>query len=50
LLQVLPAVIVTQVFGFDERAVWWVLTCSGIIITVLFYIYYRRGRWLTAKV
>ncbi len=50
LLQVLPAVVITQYFGFDERAVWWVLTCSGILTTVLFFIYYRRGRWLTAKV
>ncbi len=49
-LQVLPAVIVTQFFGFSEDAVWWVLTCSGIVTTIMIYIYYRHGRWATAKV
>lgn len=49
-LQVLPAVIVTQVFGWPQTAVWWVLTISGMITTVAFYWYYQRGRWLTAKV
>ncbi|MDH4157417.1 MAG: MATE family efflux transporter [candidate division Zixibacteria bacterium] len=49
-LQVLPAVVVTQVFGLNETAVWWVLTLAGIITATLFYAYYTRGRWLTAKV
>lgn len=50
LFQVLPAVMLTQLLGFNETAVWWVLTGSGILTTILFYFYYRRGRWLTAKV
>ncbi len=50
LFQVLPAVLLTQLLGFNEVAVWWVLTGSGILTTILFYFYYRRGRWLTAKV
>ena len=49
-LQVLPAVIDTQVFGFNETAVWWVLTLAGVVTATLFYIYYTRGRWLTVKV
>ncbi len=48
--QVLPALIVTKVFHLDETAVWWVLTCSGMVTATLFYLYYRRGRWLTVKV
>lgn len=50
LFQVVPAVIATQFLGFTEVSVWWILTCSGIVTTTLFYAYYRRGRWLTAKV
>ncbi len=49
-LQVLPAVIVTQVFGLNETAVWWVLTLAGVVTATLFYAYYTRGRWLTVKV
>jgi putative MATE family efflux protein len=48
--QVIPALFVTKVFHLDETAVWWVLTCSGMFTSTLFYLYYRRGRWLTAKV
>ncbi len=48
--QVVPALIVTKVLHFDETAVWWVLTCSGMFTSTLFYLYYRRGRWLTVKV
>jgi Na+-driven multidrug efflux pump len=50
LLQVVPALIVTQALGFSETAVWWVLTISGIATTIAFYYYYQRGRWLTVKV
>ena len=48
--QVVPALIVTQMFGFDQDAVWWVQTISGMISSTGFYLYYRRGRWLTVKV
>ncbi len=48
--QVLPALLVTQVFGMDQTAVWWVLTCAGVGSSILFWLYYRRGKWLTAKV
>jgi putative MATE family efflux protein len=48
--QVLPALVVTQALGFDQVAVWWVFVASGVVTSSLFYMYYRRGRWLTAKV
>ncbi|MEE8577228.1 MAG: MATE family efflux transporter, partial [candidate division Zixibacteria bacterium] len=47
--QVLPAIVVTQIFGLDYKAVWWVLACSGMITSVVCLWYYRRGRWLTVK-
>jgi len=49
-LQVLPAVLVTQVLGMGQLAVWWVFALSGVISSTGFYWYYRRGKWLTAKV
>lgn len=48
--QVLPALIVSQLLGLSQVAVWWVLTISGVVTTGLFYLYYLRGRWLTVKV
>lgn len=49
-LQVLPAVVVTQVLGYTQVAVWWVLAVSGVISTIGFYWYYRRGAWLRFQV
>lgn len=49
-LQVLPALIATQVLGFDQVAVWWILALSGVVSTAGFYLYYRRGAWLRYKV
>ena len=48
--QVLPILIFTQLLGFTEIAVWWIMTGSGAITASGFYIYYRRGRWMTASV
>jgi putative MATE family efflux protein len=50
LLQVLPIFVVREFFGGGELAVWWIITCAGAISACLFYIYYQRGRWLTARV
>ncbi|MBU0982703.1 MAG: MATE family efflux transporter [candidate division Zixibacteria bacterium] len=49
-LQVAPALLVTQVLGMNQTAVWWVLTMAGVVTSTCFYAYYRRGRWLTHKV
>ena len=49
-LQVLPALLVTQVFGMGQTAVWWVFGISGIVSSIGFYLYYRRGKWLTVRV
>lgn len=49
-LQVLPAFIVTQYFGMGQIALWWIFGISGVISSIGFYLYYRRGKWLTIKV
>ena len=49
-LQALPALLVVKIFGMPQTAIWWVFTASGFISASIFYIYYRRGRWLTVKV
>ena len=49
-LQVLPIFIVREFFGGGELAVWWIMTLAGAVSACLFYAYYRRGRWLTARV
>ncbi|MFH2050344.1 MAG: MATE family efflux transporter [bacterium] len=48
--QVLPIIIFVEVFGFGQTAIWWALACAGMISSIGFYIYYRRGRWLLQKV
>lgn len=48
--QVLPAFVLTSLIGFGALGVWWVLTAAGIVSAFVFYRYYRRGRWLTARV
>jgi len=48
--QVLPILLFTQVFGFGRISIWWSLTCAGMISSIAFYLYYRRGRWLKQKV
>jgi putative MATE family efflux protein len=50
LLQVVPALVLTQVFNFSQLAVWWVFSLSGVVTGTAFYLYYRRGRWLTVSV
>jgi putative MATE family efflux protein len=48
-LQLLPVFVSTQLLGFGVTAVWWALAISGVISSTIFYLYYRRGRWLTSK-
>ncbi len=48
--QVLPALMVTQIFGLQQNAVWWILSFSGMITSIMFFAYYRRGKWLTVQV
>lgn len=49
-LQVLPIFLMTQGFGYDHRAVWWSLSLSAVVAGTAFYLYYRKGYWLSAKV
>lgn len=48
--QVLPAMVATNLLGFDQTAIWWALCMSGVLSAIIFYVYFRRGRWLTVKV
>jgi putative MATE family efflux protein len=49
-LQILPIFVIRQYFDGGELSVWWILTVAYAISSILFYAYYRRGRWLTVKV
>jgi len=49
-LQVLPIMVAIEWLGAGPDAVWWLLAQAGWISATIFYIYYRRGRWLTVKV
>jgi putative MATE family efflux protein len=48
-LQLLPVFVSTQLLGYGVTAVWWSLAISGVISSIIFYLYYRRGRWLTIR-
>lgn len=50
LFEVVPVFMLTQVFGLDQNAIWWTITLATIASAVIFYWYYRRGRWLTVEV
>ncbi|MBD3333168.1 MATE family efflux transporter [candidate division GN15 bacterium] len=50
ILQALPMYILTQVMGFNQDAIWWAASGSLFLGCVIFYQYYRRGRWLTHQV
>jgi putative MATE family efflux protein len=49
-LQVLPILLLTQIFDTDQLAVWWTMTISIWISSMGALWYYRRGRWLTTEV
>jgi len=50
LLEVPIVYLLTQRFGGGPEAVWWTLTVSMALTASLFYLYYRRGRWLAVEV
>lgn len=50
ILEVIPIYFLTQYFGFSEVAIWWIISGAGAITSLLFYWYYKRGKWLTVKV
>ena len=49
-LEVGPIVLCTSILGYTQDAIWWVITLATIVSSLGFYVYYRRGRWLTVKV
>lgn len=50
ILQVIPIVVAIKWFGAGQSTVWWLLAQAGWTSVTIFYLYYRRGRWLTIKV
>lgn len=50
ILQAGPIFLATTVLGWGHQAIWWIITLSVAVSSILFYWYYRRGRWLTVKV
>ncbi|MEA1979814.1 MAG: MATE family efflux transporter [candidate division Zixibacteria bacterium] len=50
IFEVIPIYFLTQYLGYSEVAIWWIITIAGTITSLMFYWYYKRGRWLTVKV
>ena len=49
-LEVGPVFLLTAVLGFNQNVIWWTITLAMMVSTAAFYLYYRRGRWLTVQV
>ena len=49
LLEVVPVVVLTQYYDFPEEVIWWVISGASVVSSTVFYLYYRKGKWLTAK-
>jgi len=49
-LELLPVYILTVYLGFSESSIWWTITGAGMLVSLMFMTYYKRGRWLTHKV
>ena len=49
-LEMLPIYLLTVPLALGQTAVWWTISAAGVVSTAVFYVYYRRGRWLTVKV
>jgi putative MATE family efflux protein len=49
-LQVLPIFVMRQFFNVGETTVWVTIALAGVMGGILYYTYYRRGRWLTVRV
>ncbi len=50
ILQAGPIFVATTVLGMGHQVIWWIMTLSVAVSSIIFYWYYRRGRWLTVKV
>ncbi|MEE8149543.1 MAG: MATE family efflux transporter [candidate division Zixibacteria bacterium] len=49
-LEVIPIYFFTQHFGFGVTIIWWTIVVALAISSFIFYVYYRRGRWLNHSV
>ncbi len=50
LFQVLPIVVGISWLGLSQVFVWWQQVAATFLSATLFYLYYRRGKWLTVRV
>jgi len=50
LLEVVPIVLFTRYLGYTETSIWWTISAAGAVASIAFFLYYRRGRWLTVQV
>ncbi len=50
LMEALPVYLLTILLGCSQNSIWWTISVAGILTAAAFYVYYRRGRWLTIKV
>jgi Na+-driven multidrug efflux pump len=48
--QAFPIYLLTQLWDFEVTAIWWTICLSLVISSIMFYFYYRRGRWMTVQV
>jgi MATE family, multidrug efflux pump len=50
LLEVPAVYLCVKLFHLDQTAVWIAITGAGVISSIGFFIYFRRGQWLKARV
>ncbi len=50
ILEVIPIYLLTVVLTYNQLAIWWTITLASMVSALMFYFYYRRGRWLTVRV
>jgi len=50
LLEIPLILIFTRVFGLNQNGVWWAIVLATFIGSLIFYYWYRKGRWLQREV
>jgi putative MATE family efflux protein len=49
-LQVPAIFVTTRLFNLNQQAIWWSITFASIVSAIGFYLYFKRGKWLSVKV
>lgn len=50
LLEIPLILIFTKVFDFNQNGVWWAIVLATFIGSLIFYYWYRKGRWLQREI